>query len=61
MFLDINRLPIFILNTQRFGDWILSPSSALEIGTSSIDCAQLSKFYLKAETESNHRNVVCFK
>jgi hypothetical protein len=29
-----------------------------EIGTSSIDWAQLSKFYLKTETESSLRNVV---
>jgi hypothetical protein len=30
----------------------------LEVGTSSIDWAQLSEFYLKTETESNLRNVV---
>jgi hypothetical protein len=29
-----------------------------EIGTSSIDWAQLSRFYLKTETESSLRNVV---
>jgi hypothetical protein len=29
-----------------------------EIGTSSIDWAQLSRLYLKTETESNLRNVV---
>jgi hypothetical protein len=33
--------------TQRFGE-----------GTSSNDWAQLSKFYLKTETESSLRNVV---
>jgi hypothetical protein len=31
-----------------------------EIGTSSIEWAQLSRFNLKAETESSLRNVVCF-
>jgi hypothetical protein len=30
----------------------------LEIGTSSIDWAQLSRFYLKTETESSLRNAV---
>jgi hypothetical protein len=29
-----------------------------EIASSSIDWAQLSRFYLKTETESSHRNVV---
>jgi hypothetical protein len=37
---------------QRFGDWILSPSSG-PIGTSSIDWAQLSRFCLKTETEDS--------
>jgi hypothetical protein len=32
-----------------------------EIGTSSIDLAQLSRFYLKTETESRLRNVVFWK
>jgi hypothetical protein len=32
-----------------------------EIGTSSIDWAQLSRFYLKTETECSLRNVVCWK
>jgi hypothetical protein len=41
------------LVTQRFGDWILSA-----IGTSSIDWAQLSRFYLKTQTEYSLRNVV---
>jgi hypothetical protein len=30
-----------------------------EMGTSSIDLAQLSRFYLKTETESSFRNAVC--
>jgi hypothetical protein len=30
----------------------------LKLGTSSIDWAQLSRFYLKMETESSLRNVV---
>jgi hypothetical protein len=30
-----------------------------EIGTNSIDWAQLSRFYLKTETESSIRNAVC--
>jgi hypothetical protein len=49
--------------TQRFGDWILSSSSGKtygcpEIGTSSIEWARLSRFYLKRETEYSLRNVV---
>jgi hypothetical protein len=32
-----------------------------EIGTSSIDWTQLSKFYLKKDTESSLRNVVFLK
>jgi hypothetical protein len=43
--------------THSFGDWILSP----EIGTSSIDWGQLTKFHLKMETESSLRNVVFLK
>jgi hypothetical protein len=27
VFLDVINCPVFIQNTQRFGDWILSPSS----------------------------------
>jgi hypothetical protein len=45
--------PCLFFKTQRFGDWIMSP----EIGTSSIDWTQLSRFYLKTETESSLRNV----
>jgi hypothetical protein len=51
--------------TQRVGGWTLPLSSGSpylrsgpEIGTSSIDWAQLSRFYLKTETESSLRNVV---
>jgi hypothetical protein len=48
--------------TQRFGDWILSPSSGETYsGTSSVDWAQMSRFYLKTETESSLRNVVFWK
>jgi hypothetical protein len=47
---------------QRFGDWILSPSSGKtyspEIGTSNINLVQLNRIYLKTETESSLRNVV---
>jgi hypothetical protein len=67
---------LFFYLKQRFGDWILSPSSdigkfrksesvkiqlaktCLEVGTSSIDWTQLSRFHLKTETESSLRNVV---
>jgi hypothetical protein len=35
--------------------------SGPEIGTCSIDWAQLSRFYLKTETESSLRNVVFSK
>jgi hypothetical protein len=34
------------------------PISSPDIGNNSIDSAQMSRFYLKAETESNFRNVV---
>jgi hypothetical protein len=30
----------------------------LEIGTSSIDWAQLGRFHLRTETESSHQNIV---
>jgi hypothetical protein len=40
--------------TLRFEDQSLSP----EIGTSCNDWAQLSRFYLKSETESTFRNGV---
>jgi hypothetical protein len=48
--------------TKLFGDWILSPSSGkTEIGASPIYWIQLSRFYLRTETESSLRNVVFFK
>jgi hypothetical protein len=37
-----------------FWSWHRCPG----IGTSSVDWAQLSRFYLKTETESSLRNVV---
>jgi hypothetical protein len=64
MFVDIIRLPVLpktpsclYFKTQCFGDWILWISGP-EIGTSPIDWAQLSEFYLKTETESSLRNVM---
>jgi hypothetical protein len=54
-------LPIvlFLFKTQRFGDWILSPSSGgTYLGTSYINWAQLSRFHLKTKTEYSPRNVV---
>jgi hypothetical protein len=54
--LYLQALSCLYCKTQRFGDWILSPSP--ETGTSSIDWAQLSRFYLKAVTEPSLRNVV---
>jgi hypothetical protein len=56
VFLDIIRRPVLYLKHTTFRR-LDSP----EIETSSIDCAQLSKFLLKRETESSLRNVVCFK
>jgi hypothetical protein len=45
--------------------WFVYPTMCCcwwpEIGTSSVDWAQLSRFHLKTETESSFRNVVCFK
>jgi hypothetical protein len=74
MYLDIIHRLTLSKNTvlfifQNVSDWILSPPSGKtysvgpkpEKGTSSIDWAQLSKFYLKAETESSLRNVVFSK
>jgi hypothetical protein len=45
MFLNIIHRPVFKLVTP-------------EIVTSSIDWAQMSRFYLKTDTESSLRNVV---
>jgi hypothetical protein len=44
MFVDIIRRPVFIFP---------------ERGASSIDWAKPNRFYLKTETESSLRNVVC--
>jgi hypothetical protein len=46
-------LSFLFFKTQRFGDWILSPSSGKTVsgGTSSVDSAQLIKFYLKTERD----------
>jgi hypothetical protein len=52
MFLDNIHRPVVIQNTMFL---------RLEIGTGSIDWAQLIRFHLKTETESNLRNVVGFK
>jgi hypothetical protein len=79
MFLDIIHHPTktpFCLyyKIQRFGYWILSPSSGknllswaqsieLRTGdrTSSIDWAHMNKFFfLKTETESSLRNIVFY-
>jgi hypothetical protein len=43
MFLDIIRLPVLV---------------GPDVGTSSVDWTQMSRFYLKTETESSLRNVV---
>jgi hypothetical protein len=55
MFLDIIHRPVYISkhNISETGFCL-----RLEIGTNSIDRAQLSRFYLKTETESSLRNVV---
>jgi hypothetical protein len=73
MFLDIIYRPVFIqkhlhvyitkhnVSENRVGlrlQVIWAQSMKLEIGTSSIDWAQLSKFYLKTEIDSSVRNVV---
>jgi hypothetical protein len=57
MILNIIRRPGFIQKrrpARLFGDWILSS----ETGTSSVDWAQISRFYLKMEAEYSLRNVV---
>jgi hypothetical protein len=48
MFLDIIHRLVSILDCPVYGP---------EIGTSSTDWAQLSRFYLKTETKSSLRNV----
>jgi hypothetical protein len=44
--------------------WLVFPTlhwcRCAEIGSSSIDWAQLNRFYLKTETESSLRDIVCF-
>jgi hypothetical protein len=50
---------ILFFKTQCFRYGILSLS--LEIGTGCIDWAQLSRFYLKTETESSLQNIVFWK
>jgi hypothetical protein len=47
-----------IITIIMFLEIIHYPSISPEIGTNSIDWAQLSRFYLKTETESSLRNVV---
>jgi hypothetical protein len=49
-------IALLLFKTLRIGDWILSPSP--ETGTIFTSWAQLSRFYLKTETESRLRNVV---
>jgi hypothetical protein len=66
--LDIINRPVFYLGTQRFGDWVMSPPSrgTYSVGprivsrrqASSMHLTQLSRFYLKKETESSLRNVL---
>jgi hypothetical protein len=69
VFIYKNRSVYFLkYNVSEAGFWLyllvkptqLSPidRASPEIGTSSIDCAQLSEFYLKTETESSLRNIV---
>jgi hypothetical protein len=48
----------FIFQTTIFRRLILSRSVSPEIGTSSIDWTQLSRFYLKTETELSITNFV---
>jgi hypothetical protein len=64
MFLDIIHRPVYILKKLAvyFSKYNVSETGfcldSLEIGTSSIDLAQLSRFYLKTETKSSLRNVM---
>jgi hypothetical protein len=48
--------PYLVFKTQCFEDWILSPSS--EVETSCIYWAQLSRFHLKIEIESDLRSFI---
>jgi hypothetical protein len=63
--LDIFHHPAFVWNTQRFGDWILSPSSGgtLSVGLNqfsqylSPNLAQLSRLNQEMQTEFSLRDV----
>jgi hypothetical protein len=73
VFLGFVHRHVFIWNTQLFGDGFclrlqvepiqLGPigRAVAEIGTRSLDWAQLSRFHLKTEAESSLRNAMCFK
>jgi hypothetical protein len=55
MFSYLSQMVYAVLGLYTpFWCWYMYP----EIGTTSINCAQLSRFYLKTETESSLRNVV---
>jgi hypothetical protein len=66
----IHLLYLFFLNTRRFGDWSLSPSSGIKRHLLSVRIYGLAlsigpnrvgvPFYLVTETDSSLRNVVCF-
>jgi hypothetical protein len=56
--LFLSRTPSCFYLKGRFGDWTFLQA---EIGTSSIDWAQLSGVYLKTKTESSLRNVLLDK
>jgi hypothetical protein len=56
MFLDITHRPVFI---KKHRPVYFSKHDGE--GTSCIDWAQLSRFYLKTETESSFRKVVFWK
>jgi hypothetical protein len=63
MFLDIIHCPVYI-SKQNISETAfclrLQAKPTSEIGTNSIDWAQLIRFYLKTEAESRLRNVVSY-
>jgi hypothetical protein len=50
--------PVFLFKTHKVSETEFCCCWCPEIGTSSIDWAQLSRFHLKTETESSLRNAV---
>jgi hypothetical protein len=60
-FLRLDSVYTFRRNLLSWAQSIELVSLSPEIGTNSIDWAQLNRSHLKVESEFSSRNVVCFK